>query len=140
MFDKAPFDFASYDKWSKEVGELVINFPLSVSYVCLGGKYSGRIVCQKGDYYDNASITITDCRGKPLPLQQFTPSVKIYEYSSDNILLSLDASVTNIPGTINVPLNVNELSKGYYKLLVSLLYEGEEILAPSYGFIRLSIV
>lgn len=140
MYDKAQFDFAPYDKWSKEVGELVINYPLSVNYVCLGGKYSGRIVCQKGDYYDTASITITDCRGEPLPLQQFTPSVKIYEYSSDNILLSLDASISNTPGTINVPLIVNKLSKGYYKLLVSLLYEGEEILAPSYGFIRLSIV
>lgn len=140
MFDKAPFDMAAFDKWSKEVGELVVNFPLSVSYVCLGGKYTGRIVCHKGDDSDNASVTITDCRGIALPLQQFTVKVKVYEYSSDVEVLSLDATTTPIPGTINVPLLVNGLEKGYYKMAVVLTYNDEDIIAPSYGYIRLSII
>lgn len=140
MFDKAPFDVAKFDKWSKEVGEVVVNFPLSVSYVCLGGKYTGRIVCHKGDDSDNASVTITDCKGVALPLQQFTVRVKVYEYSSNLSVLSLDATVTSTPGTINIPLNVSGLDAGYYKMSVILTYKDEDIIAPSYGYIRLSII
>lgn len=140
MFDKAPFDYAAYDRWSQEVGELTINFPLSVSYVCVGGKYSGRIVCQKGDALDKANVVISDCRGYALPLTQFTASVKVYDYSSEEELLTLSADITSIPGTLSIPLLVNELDIGYYKMKVVLDYNGEPIIAPSYGFIKLSVV
>ena len=140
MFDKSPFDQTSYDRWVREIGELIINFPLSVNYVCTGNAYSGRIVCQKGDTFDNARITITDCNKQPLSLHKFTSKVKIYEYSSKEAILELDALATTVPGTINVPLTIDTLDTGYYKMLVVLNYEDEEIIAPSYGFIRLSIV
>lgn len=139
MFDTARFDKTPFDTWSEEIGELTVEFPLSVNYVCLGGKYTGRIVCQKGDTLDKAYLTIKDCKGELLPLEQFIVSVNVYDYSSEDVLLTLPAAITGT-GTVSVTLNVDTLEQGFYKMKVILDYKGESIIAPSYGFIRLSIV
>lgn len=139
MFDKSPFDYASYDRWTEEIGELIVHFPLSVKYVCSGKHYSGRIVCQKGDSADTATITIIDCLGNPLPLNQFTPSIIVSDYEGNEVLI-LDAEITNIVGSLRVRLTVDSLPKAYYKMVVKLVHEEETIIAPSYGFIILSIV
>lgn len=140
MFDTLPFDFGAFDRWAREVGDIIIDFPLSVKYICTGSRYSDRIVCQKGDTIDRASLTIYDCSGNPLPLSNFDVSVKIMEYSSHETLVTIPAEVTSVPGTINFPLLVNELDKGYYMMNIMFTHNGEVVIAPSYGFLKLSVV
>lgn len=139
MFDISPFDNLAFDSWTEEIGELTIDFPLSINYVCVGKKYSGRIVCQKDDYYDKALVIVSDCKGNPLPLNQFDVSVKVYPYSSDNEILTIPSFKTDVTGQVHIPLT-GGLDTGYYKMKIFLQYHGESVIAPSYGFIRLSVV
>lgn len=142
MFDKKRFDSGKFDHVIyMPVIVTTATPPISAEILRTIDWYGGnRLVLKSDSVSKSPTIIMTDGNGVGIKLRDFEITATICDYTSYEILKELTVTKLVTKGTLEINLDTADLNSGYYMLHISMISTDAEYVAPSNGYIPVTIL